>query len=160
MRKLRNYGVGMATAVLSVLVLFVSCRHAGGGGGGGGAVYTPASGSSGGGTPSSASATASYTSCDSAGTKVLYTAGAAVSSDSAAAVAGSGIAPGSAGDPFNGTRWPLNRSSRFDSALQNGFFSVLDFYHCVLYNGIMKYPFLTLDDGTEIMELLLCIRLF
>ncbi len=42
------------------------------------------------------------------GTKVLYTAGAAVSSDSAAAATGSGIAPGSAGDPFNGTGWSIN----------------------------------------------------
>ena len=29
---------------------------------------------------------------------------------------------------------------------------MLDFYQVLLYNDVMKYPFLTLDDGTEIVH--------
>ena len=55
------------------------------------------------------------------GTKILYTAGAAVSSDSAAAATGNGIAPGSTGDPFNGTRWSS--------------YSINDEYPCLFKDG-------------------------
>lgn len=49
------------------------------------------------------------------GTKGLFTAGAAVSADRADTLAGGNVVPGSADDPFNGTRWggSLNSLSLF-----------------------------------------------
>lgn len=57
------------------------------------------------------------------GTKALFTAGAAVSADHADAVAGGSVVPGSADDPFNGTRWgstPSNNIGLFK--FENGTF--------------------------------------